>query len=92
MDNLKISDNDSKALQDFLTDIKCLEEIKSRAEKFNLLDVFGIAQNEIRHSFFSNGYLIPRRIIDWETLLFAHLSLLSSPQNRSVIKTIRLNF
>lgn len=52
MDNLKISDDDSKALQDFLTDIKSLEQIKSHAEKFNLFDVFGIAQNEIRHSFF----------------------------------------
>lgn len=60
MDNLKISDNDSKALQDFLTDIKCLEEIKSRAEKFNLLDVFGIAQNEIRHSFFLKWLFDPK--------------------------------
>ncbi len=59
-DKNTIIDEDAKALRDFLTDIKCLEPIKDRAERFNLFDVFGFARNEIRHSFFLKWLLDPK--------------------------------
>lgn len=55
-----IIDEDARALRDFLTDIKCLEPIKDRAEKFNIFDVFGIARNEIRHSYVLKWLLDPK--------------------------------
>lgn len=60
MDKNVIIDEDAKVLRDFLTDIKCLEPIKDRAERFNLFDVFGFARNEIRHSFFLKWLLDPK--------------------------------
>jgi len=59
MDNQLLS-VDIEALKEFLTDIKCLDPIKNKAEKFNLFDVFGFARNEIRHSFVLKWLLDPR--------------------------------
>lgn len=39
-----------KALQEFLLDIECLEELLPWTEKFNLFDVLKISRTEIRHS------------------------------------------
>ncbi len=55
-----IIDENAKVLRDFLTDIKCLEPIKDRAERFNLFDVFGFARKETRHSYFLKWLLDPK--------------------------------
>ena len=41
---------DEQALQNFLLDIDCLDELKQWAEKFNIFDVLKISRTEIRHS------------------------------------------
>lgn len=41
---------DEEALQDFLLDIDCLDELLSWTGKFNIFDVLKISRTEIRHS------------------------------------------
>lgn len=41
---------DEQALQDFLLDIQCLDELLPWTGKFNLFDVLNITRTEIRHS------------------------------------------
>ena len=47
---LSAEKDDEKALQDFLLDIDCLEELVPWTEKFNIFDVLKISRTEIRHS------------------------------------------
>lgn len=42
--------SDEQALQNFLLDIKCLDELLPWTEKFNMFDVLKISRTEIRHS------------------------------------------
>ncbi len=60
MEEKELNDVEEKALRDFLTDIKCLDKISAKANSFNLFDVFGIARQEIRHSFFLRWLLDPK--------------------------------
>ena len=41
---------DEQALQNFLLDIDCLDELNQWTEKFNIFDVLKISRTEIRHS------------------------------------------
>lgn len=41
---------DEEALQNFLLDIQCLDELRPWTDKFNLFDVLKITRTEIRHS------------------------------------------
>ena len=41
---------DEEALQNFLLDIDCLDELSMWTEKFNIFDVLKISRTEIRHS------------------------------------------
>ena len=41
---------DEKALQNFLLDIQCLDELLPWTGKFNLFDVLKVSRKEIRHS------------------------------------------
>jgi hypothetical protein len=41
---------DEQALQNFLLDIQCLDELLPWTGKFNLFDVLKISRTEIRHS------------------------------------------
>ncbi|MCI6190677.1 MAG: PD-(D/E)XK nuclease family protein [Clostridium sp.] len=45
-----IENKEEKALQDFLLDIECLDELLPWSGKFNLFDVLKISKTEIRHS------------------------------------------
>lgn len=42
--------SDEEALQDFLLDIDCLDELLPWTKRFNLFDVLKISRTEIRHS------------------------------------------
>ncbi len=41
---------DEEALQDFLLDIECLDELSQWTRKFNIFDVLKVSRTEIRHS------------------------------------------
>lgn len=41
---------DEEALQNFLLDIDCLDELNIWTEKFNLFDILNCSRAEIRHS------------------------------------------
>ena len=45
-----IENKEEKALQDFLLDIECLDELLPWSGKFNLFDVLKVSKTEIRHS------------------------------------------
>ena len=45
-----MSDENEKVLNNFLSDISCLDELKNWETAFNIFDVLRIAKNEIRHS------------------------------------------
>lgn len=44
------ADGDRKALEDFLLDIGCLDELRPWTDRFNIFDVLKISNAEIRHS------------------------------------------
>ena len=50
MNQEKQAIGDEQALQNFLLDIKCLDELLPWTEKFNMFDVLKISRTEIRHS------------------------------------------
>lgn len=50
MINVKANHSDEEALQDFLLDIDCLNELLPWTKRFNLFDVLKISRMEIRHS------------------------------------------
>ncbi len=47
---MRIIKSDEEALQDFLLDIECLDELLPWTKKFNIFDVLKLARTEIRHS------------------------------------------
>lgn len=50
MSDKSIEFTDEEALQKFLLDIECLDELLPWTGKFNLFDVLKISRTEIRHS------------------------------------------
>lgn len=53
-----------EALQNFLLDIGCLDELLPWTGKFNLFDVLKISRTEIRHSNMLGWILNPNEIMD----------------------------
>ena len=49
-DTMASTDDDARALKEFLLDIDCLKPLDEWADQFNLFSVLGIARTEIRHS------------------------------------------
>lgn len=49
-DAMSLNAENEKALQDFLLDIDCLDELIPWVAKFNIFDVLKISRTEIRHS------------------------------------------
>lgn len=49
-DAMSLNAENEKALQDFLLDIDCLDELFPWVAKFNIFDVLKISRTEIRHS------------------------------------------
>lgn len=50
MNNIEVNLSDEEALQNFLLDIDCLDELLPWTKRFNLFDVLKISRTEIRHS------------------------------------------
>lgn len=50
MHDIDVNLSDEEALQNFLLDIDCLDELLPWTKRFNLFDVLKISRMEIRHS------------------------------------------